>query len=86
MAGRPTNADIANDINGMKKDHETLNKRIDDLHKDIREIKTQLLDPDNGAIARVNRNTEFRQSASKALWIVYAALVGIIVKLFVGHA
>jgi hypothetical protein len=42
MAGRPTNADIANDINGMKKDHETLTKRIDDLHKDIREIKTQL--------------------------------------------
>jgi hypothetical protein len=81
---RPTNVDIANDLSGMKKDHQQLSMRIDELHQDIRIIKTQLLDPDSGAIARVNRNTEFRLGTTKALWVIYAALVGIVVKLFVG--
>ena len=81
---RPTNVDIANDLSGMKKDQQQLSARIDELHQDIRIIKTQLLDPDSGAIARVNRNTEFRQGTTKALWVIYAALVGIVVKLFVG--
>jgi|NOAtaT_6_FD_contig_21_9178552_length_450_multi_5_in_0_out_0_2 hypothetical protein len=80
---RPTNVDISNELSFLKRDLEQLSRRHDDLHSDIREIKVQLLDPDNGAIARVNRNTEFRQGATKAFWIVYAALVGIIVKLFV---
>jgi hypothetical protein len=84
MSTKPTNADIAAELASMKKDHEQLSARISDLHKDIREIKQTLLDPDNGALARVNRNTEFRQATTKALWVVYAALVGIIVKIFTG--
>ena len=84
MSNKPTNADLAAELMSMKKDNEQLTARISELHKDIRDIKVTLLDPDNGAIARVNRNTEFRQATTKALWVVYAALVGIIVKIFTG--
>jgi|688.fasta_scaffold113680_5 hypothetical protein len=85
MSNKPTNADLAAELLSMKKDNEQLTARISELHKDIRDIKVTLLDPDNGAIARVNRNTEFRETTSKALWVVYAALVGIIVKIFTGE-
>jgi hypothetical protein len=85
MSNKPTNADLAAELLSMKKDNEQLSARISELHKDIRDIKVTLLDPDHGAIARVNRNTEFRETTSKALWVVYAALVGIIVKIFTGE-
>lgn len=33
----------------------------EDMQEDLRQIKKQLLDPENGVIVRVNKNTEFRQ-------------------------
>ena len=44
-------------------------------------IKKVLLDPDKGAIARVNRNTDFRKKAGAALWSVWIAVLGVIGKL-----
>ena len=45
-----------------------LQQAIEDLHKSndgvklsIRELKKQLLDPENGVVVRVNRNSEFRK-------------------------
>lgn len=78
-----------------------------ELKEDFRSIKKQLLDPEDGLVVRVNKNTEFRKSkegeeesyyelvqehkeimswkdgVSRALWILFTAIAGIIVSLFV---
>ena len=51
------------------------------IKSDVKEIKIRLLDPDDGAISRVNRNTDFRKKANGALWSVWIAVLGILGKL-----
>tara|TARA_A100001515_G_scaffold143256_1_gene143967 strand:+ start:2696 stop:2908 length:213 start_codon:yes stop_codon:yes gene_type:complete len=51
------------------------------IKQDVKEIKIRLLDPDDGTISRVNRNTDFRKKANGALWSVWIAVLGIISKL-----
>ena len=51
------------------------------MKQDLRDIKKKLLDPDDGAFARVNRNTGFRKSTQKTLWSIWVAILGIIGKL-----
>ena len=52
-----------------------------DLKEDVRFIKKRLLDPDDGTIARVNKNTSFRKSTQKTLWTLWIAILGIISKI-----
>ncbi len=40
------------------------------IHNDIREMKKNIFDPDSGLYARVGRNTDFRLTAVKWLWIL----------------
>jgi len=61
--------------------NEQLHQELLGLKADIREIKIRLLDPDDGTISRVNRNTEFRKKANGALWSVWIAVLGILGKL-----
>ena len=96
----------------LKKSVEDLSSGQNSLKSSIRELKQQLLDPDNGVVVRVNRNSEFRKESqergplcqqsfegmednvnsilgwkdnvSKALWILFTAVVGLIIKLVVG--
>ena len=96
----------------LKKSVEDLNDGQDTLRGSIRDLKKQLLDPDNGVVVRVNRNSDFRKESeqrgplcqqsfenmedsvnsilgwkdnvSKALWILFTAVVGLIIKLVVG--
>ena len=51
------------------------------IKADVREIKIRLLDPDDGTISRVNRNTDFRKKANGAIWSVWIAVLGILGKL-----
>ena len=51
------------------------------ISKALRFIKKKLLDPDDGTIARVNRNTDFRKSTTKVLWSLWIAILGIIGKI-----
>ena len=98
----------------LKKSVEDLSSGQNALKSSIRELKQQLLDPDNGVVVRVNRNSEFRKESeqrgplcqqsfeqmedsvnefinwkdnvSKALWILFTAIAGILVKiLFLGN-
>ena len=98
----------------LKKSVEDLSGGQEALKSSIRELKQQLLDPDNGVVVRVNRNSEFRRSSeergplcqqsfenmednvnsilgwkdgvTKALWILFTGIAGIIVKiLFLGN-
>ena len=115
-----TNKEILEEIEFLKTklpngEFALLKKSVEDLHggqetlrSSIRELKKQLLDPDNGVVVRVNRNSEFRKglkdcvesfgniedsvediiswknNVSKALWILFTAVVGLVIKLVVG--
>ena len=123
-----TNKEILDEIEKLKKKIPTANgdfillkKTVGDLEvgqqglkADIKELKERLLNPDNGVVARVNRNSDFRKDSeksgplckksfenmednvhnilswknnvSKALWILFTGIAGIIVKiLFLGN-
>ena len=72
------------------------NGELLEMHENIKEIKAILLDPEDGIIVRVNKNTYWRrgldadefkalirwkQNINHAMWISYSALLGIIIKL-----
>ena len=120
-----TNKEILEEIEFLKKklpngEFALLKKSVEDLHggqetlrSSIRNLKQQLLDPDNGVVVRVNKNSEFRKESeqrgplcqqsfenmedgvdsllrwkdgvSKALWILFTAVVGLVIKLVVGR-
>ena len=97
----------------LKKSVEDLSGGQEALKSSIRELKQQLLDPDNGVVVRVNRNSEFRRDSeqrgplcqqsfenmednvnsilgwkdnvSKALWILFTGIAGLIVKTILGY-
>ena len=69
---------------------------LEEIHQVVKEIKEILLDPEDGIIVRVNKNTFWRRqvdadefkamlrwksNVTHAMWISYTALVGIIIKL-----
>ena len=97
----------------LKKSVEDLSGGQDALKSSIRELKQQLLDPDNGVVVRVNRNSDFRKDSeqrgplcqqsfenmednvnsilgwkdnvSRALWILFTGIAGLIVKTILGY-
>ena len=78
---RLTNQDIHSEINLVKQDVVHIKTTQAKMQEDISMIKERLLNPDTGAIARVNQNTNFRKSAQRTLWSIWIALIGIIGKL-----
>ena len=92
----------------LKKSVEDLHDGQDTLRGSIRDLKKQLLDPDNGVVVRVNRNSDFRKESeqrgplcqksfndmedsvqdiiswkdnvTKALWIMFTGIIGLILK------
>ena len=78
---RLTNSDLHNEIKLVKKDMAFLREGQAKMQSDITMIKKVLLDPDNGTISKVNRNTDFRKKANAALWSIWVAMIGVIAKL-----
>ena len=56
-----------------------LEKNQNEMKEDIRYIRKTILDPELGLIVRINKNTDSR--VQKGLWILYSAIIGIIIKL-----
>ena len=69
---------------------------LEEIHQVVKEIKEILLDPEDGIIVRVNKNTywrkqiniqeieelkSFKNNVTKALWGIYTVVLGIIAKL-----
>ena len=79
--GRLTNEHLHNNIKLVQQDLEFVKQNQEKMQKDISMIKKVLLNPDNGTIARVNRNTDFRKKANAALWSIWVAMIGVIAKL-----
>jgi hypothetical protein len=65
----------------MKMTNEQLHVELIELKQDIREIKRRLLDPDDGTIARINKNTSFRKSARIWLGVFFTSIIGIVTKM-----
>ena len=72
------------------------NGELKEIHENVKEIKEILLDPEDGIIVRVNKNTYWRkeldadefkalirwkQGMTHAMWIGYTTIFGIIIKL-----
>ena len=66
--------------------NQQLHDELLSIKADVKEIKIRLLDPDDGTISRVNRNTDFRKKANGALWSVWIAVLGILGKLIFWNA
>ena len=69
--------------------------QLDEISQTVKEIKEILLDPEDGLIVRVNKNTywrrqidtrdiqelkSFKQNVSTALWGIYTLVLGLISK------
>ena len=89
-----TNKEICERLECIEKSF--ANGELTEIHANVKEIKQILLDPEDGLIVRVNKNTFWRkeldadefkvmlrwkQAVTHALWISYSALIGIIIKL-----
>ena len=95
----------AQEIALMKKDIETLKEDVKEINDKLDRLMVKLLDPDEGLVVRVNKNTsrldrrdielpmwlgnleEFKRmqrwksNVTKALWGLYASIIGYIIKL-----
>ena len=65
----------------MNMTNEQLHAELLELKQDVREIKKRLLDPDDGTIARINKNTSFRKTARIWLGVFFTSIIGIITKI-----
>tara|TARA_Y100001963_G_scaffold43892_1_gene61595 strand:+ start:231 stop:518 length:288 start_codon:yes stop_codon:yes gene_type:complete len=89
-----TNKDIIEKLDCVQT--KLMSGELEEIHSTVKEIKEVLLDPEDGIIVRVNKNTFWRkeidadefkalvrwkQTINSALYVVYTALVGIILKL-----
>tara|TARA_R110000824_G_scaffold136250_3_gene299835 strand:+ start:1256 stop:1510 length:255 start_codon:yes stop_codon:yes gene_type:complete len=78
---RPTNEHLYSEIKLVKQDVSYIKDTQAKMQDDLTMIKRTLLDPDSGAIARVNRNTDFRKKANGALWSIWVVMIGVVAKL-----
>ena len=89
-----TNKDIIQKLECVET--KLMSDELEEIHQTVKEIKEVLLDPEDGIIVRVNKNTFWRKeidadefkalvrwktTMNQAMWIAYTALVGIIFKL-----
>ena len=89
-----TNKDIIQKLECVET--KLMSGELEEIHQSVKEIKEVLLDPEDGIIVRVNQNTFWRkeidadefkalirwkQTVNSAIYVVYTALVGIILKL-----
>ena len=78
---RLTNEHLHSEIKLVKQEVEYIKDNQERMQADLTMIKKTLLGPDDGTIARVNKNTDFRNTTRKVLWSIWVALLGIIGKM-----
>ena len=89
-----TNKDIIERLNCIEANVST--GQLEEIHETVKEIKEILLDPEDGLIVRVNKNTywrrqidtrdiqelkSFKQNVTTALWGIYTIVLGVIAKI-----
>ena len=78
---RLTNEHLHSEIKLVKQEVEYIKDNQERMQEDLTMIKKTLLGPDDGTIARVNKNTDFRNTTRKVIWSMWIALIGIIGKI-----
>ena len=88
-----TNKDILERLNCIEQN--VSSGQLEEINQTVKEIKEILLDPEDGLIVRVNKNTywrrqidtrdiqelkTFKQNVTTALWGVYTLVLGLISK------
>jgi hypothetical protein len=88
-----TNKDIIERLSCIEQN--VSNGQLEEINQTVKEIKEILLDPEDGLIVRVNKNTywrrqidtrdiqelkTFKQNVTTALWGVYTLVLGLISK------
>ena len=68
----------------MKITNQQLHEELQDLKQDVRDIKLRLLDPEDGLVVRINKNTSFRKNTRIGLWAVFTAIGGLITETILG--
>ena len=66
----------------MKEDISLMQHRMDSMDAKLDMLTEKLLNPDAGVTARVNKNTSYRKVMTKALWVIYAVTIGLVIKMF----
>ena len=94
---RTTNIDIIEKLKDMEV--RLPNGELEQIQNDLRDIKEILLDPEDGLVVRVNKNTywrkqvdvddikelkNFKSIVTHAMWVVYVAVIGLISKIIWG--
>tara|TARA_B110000902_G_C13874902_1_gene424369 strand:+ start:148 stop:435 length:288 start_codon:yes stop_codon:yes gene_type:complete len=89
-----TNKDILKKLDCVES--KIMNGELEEIHQTVKEIKEVLLDPEDGIIVRVNKNTfwrkqidiqditelkNFKSNVTTALWGIYTLVLGVIAKL-----
>jgi len=74
-------ATLSQKISLMEHRINSMDERLEKMDGKLDMITERLLDPDSGVTARVNRNTTHRKLMSKALWVIYAVVIGVVIKL-----
>ena len=89
-----TNKDIIEKLDCVEQ--RLTNGELEEIHSTVKEIKEVLLDPEDGLIVRVNKNTywrkqiniqdieelkNFKQNVTHALWGIYSIVLGVIARL-----
>lgn len=74
----------AQDIAIMKLRIDSMEEKLSKIDDKLDMLMEKLLDPDNGVTARVNQNTSARKAIARALWVLYAIVIGAIAKLIFG--
>ena len=89
-----TNKDIIAKLQCVEE--KLLSGELEEIHTTVKEIKEVLLDPEDGLIVRVNKNSycrrqidtrdiqelkSFKQNVTTALWGIYTLMLGVIAKL-----
>ena len=69
------------DISLMQHRMDSVGDKLDKMDAKLDMLTEKLLDPDKGVTSRVNKNTSYRKIMSKALWIIYAIVIGLVINI-----
>jgi|TARA_R110000868_G_scaffold69337_5_gene204310 tetrahydromethanopterin S-methyltransferase subunit G len=76
-------ATVDKEIALMQQRMDQVDKKLDKMDEKLDNLVKELLHPDNGIAARVNKNTDTRKVIVRALWVLYGVVAAAIAKIFI---
>ena len=76
-------ATVDKEIALMQQRMDQVDKKLDKMDEKLDNLVKELLHPDNGVAARVNKNTAARKVLVRALWVLYGIVGAAIAKIFI---